>query len=496
MPVLTRLARRVGLIPKPEPAPPPPPPPERRARALPHELSLEHRERVISLLSEWGVATFPVAGFQPTRVRVGVIASSELWRLFAETELGDGTWWIRQDRRACRIGGPAWFDRLEPQRVMQVYRMVEHVSGGRPIAEAGAVEVNLWRPDPMGGISTDSSNPVTMWLPEGVAVGCLDAPVPRSDQTADPVDVVITWVTDADETWRADFQRIAEESTGDPGLLPFALTPGRFRDSGELRYALRGIEANLPWVRMIHVVSGNRRPEWLADHPKIRFVHHSEILPTAALPTFNSHAIEAALHRIPGLAEQFVYFNDDVFACNPLGTDRFFGPTGHPVIYLSRKPIGLPGHPLDTAPAMAADNARRILRSWYGREIDRTLLHVAHAMRRSYLDDLWRRAPEELGRTEHARVRRNTDIPPILLHHWDSLLRGAAAPSKATCRVIDVGDPSSARALADLRSAKYMTDFVTLNQRDDARAEDVAQLVSAMEWIHPFPSSFEADSGA
>ena len=31
------------------------------------------------------------------------------------------------------------------------------------------------------------------------------------------------------------------------------------------------------------------------------------------LPTFSSPAIEANLHRIPGLSEHFLYFNDDVF---------------------------------------------------------------------------------------------------------------------------------------------------------------------------------------
>jgi hypothetical protein len=31
------------------------------------------------------------------------------------------------------------------------------------------------------------------------------------------------------------------------------------------------------------------------------------------LPTFSSPAIEANLHRIAGLSEHFLYFNDDVF---------------------------------------------------------------------------------------------------------------------------------------------------------------------------------------
>ena len=38
------------------------------------------------------------------------------------------------------------------------------------------------------------------------------------------------------------------------------------------------------------------------------------------LPTFNSNAINAALHRIPGLAPWFVYSDDDILFANPKQT--------------------------------------------------------------------------------------------------------------------------------------------------------------------------------
>ena len=41
-------------------------------------------------------------------------------------------------------------------------------------------------------------------------------------------------------------------------------------------------------------------------------IDHVQIFPNAShLPTFNSRAIESHLHRIPGLSENFLYFNDD-----------------------------------------------------------------------------------------------------------------------------------------------------------------------------------------
>ena len=42
------------------------------------------------------------------------------------------------------------------------------------------------------------------------------------------------------------------------------------------------------------------------------------------LPTFNSKSIEAMLWRIPGLAEYFLYFNDDCFLVKYSSPKDFF----------------------------------------------------------------------------------------------------------------------------------------------------------------------------
>jgi UDP-N-acetylglucosamine-lysosomal-enzyme len=56
-------------------------------------------------------------------------------------------------------------------------------------------------------------------------------------------------------------------------------------------------------------------PFWLdTQHPRLTVVTHDEIFVNRShLPVFSSPAIETHLHRIPGLARYFVYFNDDVF---------------------------------------------------------------------------------------------------------------------------------------------------------------------------------------
>ena len=64
---------------------------------------------------------------------------------------------------------------------------------------------------------------------------------------------------------------------------------------------------------------------WLnKEHPKLNIVNHKDFIPEKYLPTFNSHAIEWNMHRIPGLAENFVYFNDDMFLIKKVRPEQYF----------------------------------------------------------------------------------------------------------------------------------------------------------------------------
>ena len=125
-------------------------------------------------------------------------------------------------------------------------------------------------------------------------------------------------------------------------------------------------------MRKIHLVTAGQVPEWLdRSHPQVAVVDHSAILPADALPTFNSHAIESALHHLPDLAEHFVYLNDDFFLGRPLGPETFFSPAGLAAVWFSPNTIGLDETP-DAAPYLkAAWNNRRLLQETFGARGDR-----------------------------------------------------------------------------------------------------------------------------
>lgn len=135
------------------------------------------------------------------------------------------------------------------------------------------------------------------------------------------IDFVITWVDMNDPEWQTEYNKYSQNK----GNTKNGVSKARFRDNGLLRYWFRGVERFGPWVRKIHFVSSSRLPEWLdTGNPKINVVHHQDFIPSQFLPTYNSVVIERYLHRIPTLADHFVYFNDDFFIINTLPQERFF----------------------------------------------------------------------------------------------------------------------------------------------------------------------------
>src|SRR5690606_32380528 len=107
----------------------------------------------------------------------------------------------------------------------------------------------------------------------------------------------------------------------------------------ELRYSLRSIEAFAPWFNRIFIVTNGQVPAWLRDDPKVVVVTHSEILEPQYLPTFNSHVIGSALHRIPGLSEHYIYFNDDVFLLRPISRNEAFSDGGLSYAFIDNRRI-------------------------------------------------------------------------------------------------------------------------------------------------------------
>ena len=129
------------------------------------------------------------------------------------------------------------------------------------------------------------------------------------------MDIVITYVNGLDPEWQKSY----EKHTNTPILEK------RFRDWGTLKYLFRCIEKNMPFIRKVHLIVAQESqiPAWI-NRSTINIVLHKDIIPQENLPTFNCNPIEMNLHRIEGLDEEFLYFNDDMFPILPCEPTDFF----------------------------------------------------------------------------------------------------------------------------------------------------------------------------
>ncbi len=143
------------------------------------------------------------------------------------------------------------------------------------------------------------------------------------------IDLVYLWVNGKDPAWQEKFNNVWD----------FRLTnKNRYRDNSELRYSLRSVEQNMPWVNKIFIITDEQIPAWLKETPKIRVVDHKEIIEPEFLPCFNSEAIELRMSRIKELAERFILASDDFFVYKPLAKSFFFDDDGEPVYRFIRRP--------------------------------------------------------------------------------------------------------------------------------------------------------------
>lgn len=143
------------------------------------------------------------------------------------------------------------------------------------------------------------------------------------EDNVNKIDFVVPYVDSDDPKWRKLFNQYNCGKNIREGVN----AENRFRGQGEFfRYFFRGLEANLSWINNVFLLvqSESQVPYWI-NRDKVIIVTHDQFIPEEYLPTFNSCTIEMFLGNIPGLSEQFIYANDDIFILGALNPADFFG---------------------------------------------------------------------------------------------------------------------------------------------------------------------------
>ncbi|MDR3189814.1 MAG: Stealth CR1 domain-containing protein [Lactobacillaceae bacterium] len=151
-----------------------------------------------------------------------------------------------------------------------------------------------------------------------------------------PIDIVIPWVDGNDPQWLEKKRQYSPEAVDNAAIQ--LNSNNRYDDYGTLKFLLRSIEKNMPWVNNVFLVTDQQQPDWLNDtYEHLKLVDHTDFI-DGALPTFNSSVITTSTYKIPGLADNFISFNDDMLAWGEIAETDFFV-DNIPVDTLGEKPI-------------------------------------------------------------------------------------------------------------------------------------------------------------
>lgn len=321
------------------------------------------------------------------------------------------------------------------------------------------------------------------------------------------IDAVYTWVDGNDPGFRAARER--HTLPGLPSVADESSSACRFRDNAELRFSLRSLERNAPWVRRIYIVTNGQVPDWLLASRKVSVVTHEQIFSCSdVLPVFNSHAIELQLHRIPHLSRRFLYLNDDLFVCRPVIPGDFVIDHNAQSFYLDTIPLhgnSAAGNVHDRAYAytqevVAGGGLQAMPRArWLP-------CHCPQLYDRDILFRLEQQYPEAYSATLSHRLRHPRDFVLriaylLTLHHESAMACGHrfhTLNARSDYMLLMLSDNLRNNASGLLAAARSRPRFLCLNDDIlDSRKSRITGLWSRLmlRWLFPLPSRCERAPG-
>lgn len=268
-----------------------------------------------------------------------------------------------------------------------------------------------------------------------------------------PIDIVYTWVNDKDSCWK---KKMENHKKDEITYATFATDEARFSNHDELYYSIISVLDNMPWVRQIFIVTDNQVPSWYAKNKngRITIVDHKEIINGEYLPTFNSHVIEANIHKIKGLSEHFIYFNDDVFVGRPLLPSHFFGRNGISSLFIAHKSLSVMRSRGTLTPTLSASfNSKKILDK-FGIDVDNPLVHTYVPLHKSTFEYLWDNYDEKIKKFLFNKFRTDDDLNlATFLVPWTSYCLGKAYPKRDICYYFNVRSPSAIDVYSTIKKA-------------------------------------------
>lgn len=194
----------------------------------------------------------------------------------------------------------------------------------------------------------------------------------------------------------------------------------RFVDNEELRYSLRSLTMYAPWINHVYIVTDRQIPKWLnQDCKKVTIIDHSQIMSTDIIPCFVSPVIERHITNIPGLSEQFLYGNDDMFFGRPITPEFFFRNEKEPIVFVKPYEKFSCINNMDDFDKKYSSvstwmktnmNVWKILNNRYGENSFWVLAHTIDAYTKTLFREVLEKYKDDFQKTEHMRFRDSSGI--------------------------------------------------------------------------------------
>ena len=324
------------------------------------------------------------------------------------------------------------------------------------------------------------------------------------------IDFVLLWVDGTDKNWLMEKKKYKADIDISDSII-------RYRDWDNLKYWFRSVEKYAPWVNKIYFVTCGQKPSWLNENnPKLVFVDHKDYIPKEYLPTFSSHVIELHMHKIKGLSEQFVYFNDDTFITDFVKPEDFFR-NGKPMDSAIESAVSTYDKSLYNiyynmlAIINAKFNKKAIIKNskWfnikYGKNVLRNLLcypwknfigfynfHCPHAYLKQTFKEVWEQNSEVLTETSRHKFRSSSDVNQYLMRYWQ-LCTNNFEPRKFNFSKAITLTNDDRYACECIEKRKYkllcINDSSLISDKDFKVFKD--DIISSFEATLPDKSSFE-----
>lgn len=337
------------------------------------------------------------------------------------------------------------------------------------------------------------------------------------------IDFVVIWVDGNDKEWQKTKDKYLLNENG--------VVDGsnkRYRDFGLLKYLFRGFEKFAPWVNKIFFVTNGQMPSWVnLSADKLVWIKHEDYIPSEYLPVFSANPIELPLHRIDGLSEKFVFFNDDFYLIRPIEKSHFFCddlPVLNPQASLT-----IPKYGYDQFAHLMLNNVMLINKNFNARKVIRDNLtnwfspfrvglssacnnilpltlgyftgfsnpHMPSPFLKTVFEEVWETEKAAINQTMQHRFRSNDDVTQYLFYDWQlATNKFKPAKRKQLGKYYEITNSDNSDLYNAIKKQKYPVICINDAIDDNIKSEEYLSriskdLINAFEAILPEKCSFE-----